>query len=227
MKVCLLCLLMFMFVPMNCMAMTLSQPQYIGKIIAANIGGFAFEGEVDNKGVLSKHQKLNRSIYDKGVAVFGKGNDALYFYYEQGSGEFNKPTKMFIGGSDINSLIDVNLLYTEISKISTDEGITMYMLHDSYDLPEEDRFILIGRRNDGKWVKYFDSSEMGRRYFNNEGWGLAFSDFKVIESEVILNYERNFLQEPISRGRKSDEYGKFIFSWDKTKQWFAVRRVVN
>lgn len=209
------------------MAMTFSQPQYMGEIIASNIGGFAFKGNVDNKGLRSQYKMSKRTVYDKGVAKFGEGNDALYFYYEQGNREINRPTKMSFGGLDKIELIDVHLMLTEIYKISTDDGLTLYMIHDSYDMPEENTFILIGRRSDGRWVKYFDSDEIGKRYFNYKGWGLAFSNFKIAGSEITLNYKRNFSQKQIEWNRRSDEYGKFVFSWDKAKQWFAVRHVVN
>ena len=55
----------------------------------------------------------------------------------------------------------------EIFKITSDEGLTFYSINDSYDLPSEFTYTLIGRRKDGVWVKYFDTNDIAKKYFGN------------------------------------------------------------
>ena len=145
-------------------AMSFSNPVKVGTIVAANIGGFAFRDGVFNTGSLAKNAK--RGAYEKGIARFSEGSDALYFHYHTRTSKrrYNDEVMRF-GSQNINNTIKVPILFAEVEKMTNDMGLTMYVIHDSYDLPEENSYTLIGLNKDGKWVKYFDSDSIAKQYF--------------------------------------------------------------
>ena len=216
--------LVLLFASVQCFAMMVSQPQKVGKIIYANMGGFYFEQVAKNNGVLVSHQFMRgKKVYENGVAQFGNGDDALYLHYGKSSG------KVKYGSTNINNTIDSYIMITEITKIKSDEGITFYLIKDSYDLAEEDRYLLLGRRKDGVWVKYFDSDEVARRYFGvtpgdtinmrprNSLW---FSNCVCSGNTFVLIYGRS------QNVRYHTNKGEFRFTWDASAQWFGIKHIV-
>ena len=221
-------LCVILFCPISS-AMKLEQPVKVGRIIGANMGGFVFENATSNNGTLSKYG--GGKAYGTGIARFGDGEDALYFHYRFGDSQENISAIMLFGGDDKRNTIPINIMITNILKITSSNGITFYMIEDGYDLIEEISYTLIGRRPDGTWVKYFDTTTVGKNYFGsgndndrNNFWGLAFYKTEIKNGTIIIHYYRNKDRRPIERN--VDERGEFRFKWDDKAQWFGIEKVV-
>lgn len=232
MKRILLCLALFAIVAFStsmASAISFSQPVKVGTIVAANIGGFAFRDGAYNDGILAKNAK--RGAYEKGIARFSEGQDALYFHYYTGTykNKYSDQVMMF-GSKNINNTIKVPILLAEVAKITNDNSMTMYVIHDSYDLPEENSYTLIGLNREGKWIKYFDTDSIAKQYFgkpervwsDNSIW---FDSWECRGDTVIIQYSRYHRGLKNNRGGYVKE-GEFRFKWDDSAQWFGVEQVV-
>lgn len=198
----------------NCFAMQFSQPIEIG--IAgyqqAGGGGVMIKGATYNNGNYYKRfTKNNKKGYEKGVARYGNGEDALYVHYNFGKNDLR------FGGKDINNTIVNDYLIIQMYKINSDEQITLYPLYNTYG--PELNYIIIGRRADGKFVKYIDTNEITKRYFGWNGEGVSPVVYRNISTQgdtLIVEYKkRNGIQ------------GNFYFKWDDNAQWFSVDRTVD
>lgn len=210
-------------------AMSFSKPAKVGTIVAVNIGGFAFRDGAYNEGILAKNAK--RGAYEKGIARFSEGQDALYFHYYTGTykNKYNDQVMMF-GSKNINNTIKVPIMVADVAKITNDKNMTMYVIHDSYDLPEENSYTLVGLNKEGKWVKYFDTDSIAKQYFgkpervwsDNSIW---FDSWECRGDTVIIQYNRYHRGLKNNRGGYVKE-GEFRFKWDDAAQWFGVEQVV-
>ena len=202
----------------NCFAMQFSQPIEIGEagIMQAGGGGVYIDGADYNSGKFyTKYRKDNTRGYEKGIARFGDGEDALYLHYSyRGYLKF--------GGQDINNTIEDNILISTIYKIKSNEGITLYPIYKTYG-PEFD-YLIIGRRADGRFVKYIDTREITKRYFGWDVYGASPATYKDLTAQgdtLIMKYHyRNRANRTITEGR-------FIFKWDDNAQWFGIDRTVD
>ena len=195
----------------NCFAMQFLQPIEIGAvgIMQSGGGGVSIDGANYNSGKFyTKYRKDNTRGYEKGIARFGDGEDALYLHYSyRGYLKF--------GGQDINNTIEDNILISTIYKIKSNEGITLYPIYKTYG-PEFD-YLIIGRRADGRFVKYIDTREITKRYF---GWNgesaspVMYRNLSVKNDTLIIEYQRY--------GNKQRIQGKFYFKWDDKAQWFGI-----
>lgn len=213
----------------QCFAMTFSQPVQVGKISYANMGGYIFSQVSQNDGVLGKDRgSVQRKAYDHGVARFSDGYDALYLHYDAYKANVRGKTVNVIsygyakfGASDEKNTINVGIMMPEIFKITSDEGLTFYSINDSYDLPSEFTYTLIGRRKDGVWVKYFDTNDIAKKYFGNrqDYWLKTLS----VKGNIISIY-----YELYNNGnyRNTTGKGEFRFKWDDKAQWFGIEQVV-
>lgn len=197
----------------NCFAMEFSQPVEIGKlgIMQAGGGGVYVEGADYNSGKFyTKYRRDNTHGYEKGVARFGNEEDALYVHYSYGE-------YLRLGGKDIKNTIDDNILISTIYRIKSDEGITLYSIYKTYG-PEADYFI-IGRRADGRFIKYIDTEEITKRYFGWDGIGaspIVYLDMYTQDDTLVIEYQRY--------GNKQFIKGTFYFKWDDNAQWFGVEQ---
>lgn len=229
-KVLRLCFL-FVLIMLACLenlltakAMTMGNLQHVGKIYYANVGGFYFAECAENKGVKCKELGLgHRVVYDHGMVRFSEGNDALWMHYQCYTGLENSGWTKF-GAKDINNTLAIGIMLPDIYRIDTDEGITMYLIKDEYDLIFEDRYVVIAHQKDGKWVKYMDSQEIGQQYFGKAGWGLWAKDFIIEGNKITLPYE--LYGENYRHSSKPTESGKFVLQWDENTQWFAIDKIV-
>lgn len=195
MKRILLCLTVFAMVGFStnmASAMNFSQPIKVGTIVAANIGGFAFWDGAYNTGSLALNAK--RGTYEKGIARFSEGQDALYFHYYTGTHKNRYHDKvMRFGSKNINNTINVPIMLAEVAKITNDKSMTMYVIHDSYDLPEKNSYTLLGLNKEGKWVKYFDTDSIAKQYFGKSErvWSdnsIWFDNWECQGDTVIIQY---------------------------------------
>ena len=221
-------LAILMILSSNCFAMIFSQPINTGGSIMFMQagGGMRITNATYNDGDFYRN---NRNMYGKGMARFGNGEDALYVHYN--AYNISNDDKVYFGGKDIRNTVPIEsfVFGEEIFKITTNESITFYMIHTSYDLPDETWWTLIGRRKDGVWVKYFESAEIEKKYFSShgnvwEGQSICCDNFRVNGDTIIIEYSR-YHKNSGKHGNLIKE-GEFRFKWDDATQWFGVEQVV-
>ncbi len=205
--------------------MTFSKPTYVGEIstgIQSPYGGYIIKGATQNNGDYFTKWRKDGKYYGKGIAVFGKGNDALYCHYDYYAqiAPNSKESEKF-GSRDLSNTIDVGIWHGgSINKIDTNEGITLYAIRFNYCTS----FItLIGRTKDGKWIKYFDTRDISNRYGIKWGYkedgGIFYEYAKTDGDTIIIPYHRWHWS-----GESKTE-GEFRFKWDDKAQWFGVEHI--
>jgi len=233
--------MMFLF-NSNVFALTFSQPIKIGEAYITPPDYFAIEGAVYHTGIPYKNKeyilsynlgkKNGVTIFDKGIACFGKNGDELYFHYDARDGRASYQKNYFaisrFGGKDIGNTVDVTASPPGyIRMIKSNKKITLYLLSSNSQMVSfrdyEWIHTLIGKREDGKFVKFFDTKELSERFFGNPSIkNTNFSDCTVQGDTVVLKYKH------ISDLDRKGEYesGEFRFKWDDAAQWFGVEKVV-
>ncbi|MBR3747159.1 MAG: hypothetical protein IKN27_09395, partial [Selenomonadaceae bacterium] len=209
-------------------------------------GGMNIRGATENNGDFYRRQYNDKTIiydgsgkngavlYGKGVARCGNGIDALYAHYD--AYNIRNDDKIHFGDKNIKNTIPIRafIFGEEIFKIDTDSGITFYLIHTSYDLPDENWWTLIGRRKDGVWIKYFESDAVTEKYFGKsargghgnvwDGTSICCNDFKIVGNTITIEYSR-YHRNAGKRGQFI-KAGEFRFKWDEAAQWFGVEQVV-
>ena len=133
--------------------------------------------------------------------------------------------------NDIKNTIAYNEWYgAKIFKVSATNGYTMYFIKASYlsgtNTPYE-HYILIGRRPDGKWVKYFNTEDLCKQYMGKSE-NVSIQKITANGNTITANYARcNNLgrNEGTFYAPKADEFGEFRFKWDEAAKWFSVEKV--
>ena len=242
-----------LFVAQTAFAMTFQQPVKLGYMFGTPMGGFVINGAKKNDGELFRmrngktiDQKTYRgTVYGKGIAQFGSGTDALYIHYDfykygvnygKGfGGNYQEGAKNGVkfGGKNNDGLIPFEKQIYEtgcaIEKINTDKDLTLYMLTYHPAAGSLD-YILIGRRADGVWVKYFDLEDINVKYFglSKNDYGTTMGNRCLIMYRkcrcqgdmIIIDYER-------LHGRSGYvKEGEFRFKWDEAAQWFGVEQII-
>ena len=252
-KILLGVVLSILFVANSAFAMTFQQPVKIGNFFGTPMGGFVINGATQNNGELFKMRNgkiidtktYRATVYGKGVAQFGTGVDALYLHYDfykyivdygkSFGGNYQEGAKNGVkfGGKNNERLISFNKQISEtscaIEKISTNENLALYMLIYNPAAGSRD-YILIGRRADGTWVKYFDMEGINVKYFglSKDNYGttmgnrcpIIYEKYRCQGDTIIIDYKR-------SRGKSGYvKEGEFRFKWDEHAQWFGVEHIV-
>ena len=218
----------------NTAPMKFSQPVYIGQAGSKAFvgqdprfkGGYFIEGASYNNGNLIVHGKDREyKTYDKGLARWGDGKDALYCEYKAARKEDGGGLKF--GGKKNFVIFDESR--RDIFKIETNKGITLYPLYYRYKWWTS--LDIIGCREDGTWVKYIDMDSIIEQYFGkkplnvnvilgNEEWKDFLNEISCKEDTIKVNYHV-FSYNPYHK----IESGEFRFKWDETAQWFSVEQI--
>lgn len=176
-------------------------------------GGLILKNTTYNTGdYYTAYHADNTYSYGKGIATFGDGEDAMYVHYDMYT-----HTPVAIGGKNIKNTFNWHFIITNISRIRSDEGITLYAIQNTYG-PEFD-YLILGRRADGIWVKYLDTREITDRYWSWNGQGAPPTAYRNLRTEgdtVIMEY----------RHWSDQEKGEFRFRWDENAQWFGIEQIV-
>ena len=220
-----------LFVAQTALAMTFQQPVKVGRVsIPIQRGGYGLviEGATYNDGSYFRKYIKDSIGYDKGLAKFGDGDDALFFHYNYGA-TFENSKSNFVSKSHFkfgdknvsNTIADIGVgSGGEILQIKTDEGITFYSIRFMYQTSD---LTLIGRRKDGKWVKYIHSKDISKMYFGGkDGYrepnGVIYEQVTVQGDTLIMQYSR------FETYRKFE--GEFRFKWNEAAQWFGVEQII-
>lgn len=195
----------------TCSAMTFYPMEKLGRILylQAGSGGIGIDNATTNRGTYyTKYNKNNTRSYEKGVASFGSGSSALYFYYD-----FNRSPMIRIGNRQGDTVYDGIDIGYEVNRISSDSGITLYPLLFCYG--PECFYQIYGIRADGKCVKYIDLGALIEQYCGGKGTlNVTCADIVVRRDTIIVPLR--------SYGQKGPSIGEFIFKWDELAQWFSV-----
>lgn len=207
----------------HCSAMEFSQPVYMGGIgfhIGGQEHGYLVDDASYNDGTIYKETNkfAAKFSYIKGTAGWGNGEDALYCIYDSQATENNR----FKFGGKNNCTINIDGPYKHIYKISTNVGITLYMLNWASGISHYD---IIGRQKDGKWVKYIDTNQISKTYFGGKEayklrGGVAYDKPQFEGDTIILNYKTYTEYDG-----KIINQGEMRFKWDDAAQWFSVEQI--
>lgn len=126
----------------NAFAMQFEQPEKIGDVGGTPAGGFTIRGASANSGTLVAHGKFK--VYDKGTATFGRGEDALYFYYDCTKRGKDSYLPQF-GGKSKSHLVAVRAGEGEgctVSRLPNDFNVAMYLLKNTGPVAGTTNYIL-------------------------------------------------------------------------------------
>ena len=213
----------------TCYAMNFSQKIAIGSIIDEWGVGYFFEKVSENQGkefasddVISEFDSkyIGKGYYKNGIARFGEDEDSLFLHY---GGEYLK-----IGSQNISNTVNINGgEFISIFQLKNDSKIKMYLISVSAGFPEN--IFLIGKREDGRFVKYIDTLEITKKYFGESHLLLMqYDSDKVLfeKGRIIVRY---LCRKPFNINYPKYEVstGEFILKWDEKAQWFGVEQVKN
>lgn len=217
-------------------AMTLFPPTKLGSVWLGAPGYFEIKGATYHVGEPYTDKKFIRAynidgqnkkgakIYNKGLARFGEGDDAIYLHYD-GRGGFPSyqsgisPISKY-GGEDIRNTLDVGTGITDLRLMRTDSGITLYLFtnHDAGGF-NGTTHIVLGKRKDGTFVQYFDTRKIKNEYFAQPREFWLADDVIVRGDTIVIPYK--WLENPVPGGRDKN-VGEFRFKWDDKAQWFGI-----
>ncbi len=201
-------------------AMQFYQMEKIGSIgVSQRNGGIRIENSIYNSGkYFNKYDKNNTTSYDKGFAKFGKGDEALYIYYNSYQKE---PSIMRVGTEDVNNTIVMNMHWDSLFRVKASNGKVFYCINFAYG--PDSQWCIVGCHSNGKFVKYIDTEEISKRYFGitTTQTGAPF----VIYNKLRCDGDTIFI-EYTSAHRDEGIKGEFRFKWDEAAQWFSVEQVV-
>lgn len=205
------------------------QPMKFSTLVELGTFGWTGNGGIyikDATYVSEQPKKIYSTLsYSKGTARFGKGEDALYLHYDKDSSPHYK-----LGSQDIQSTIvyaPVDVGRSSIFKVNVNNGYLMYLISKNYDIPEpRKQYVLIGRRPDGKWVKYFDTDDLCNQYIGKNA-NVAIQKITSNGDTIIAQYARcNYPKDNNFYASKVNERGEFRFKWDEAAKWFGVEKII-
>lgn len=149
--------------------------------------------------------------YGKEIAAFGYGQDTLPVKYNACTGNLDA----YFGSKQMNGYVPINdLTFKTIYCIKSDSGITLYPIarwHSYVDLT------IIGKRQDGTFVKYIYSERITSSYFGmNTFPNYEYNKARISGDTIIVPYCINGV---------SKICGEFRFKWNDKAQWFGVEKV--
>ncbi len=199
--------------------MNFSQPVKIGCIghyFQSPYEGLPIGGESYNSGKPHTERSGlgNAKTYEVGIARFGNDSDALYCYYNY------QDDSIKFGGKD-NHVLSTGKGYSEIYKIDSDEGLTLYVI----DTTRFGGFNIVGRQKNGDWFSYVDGKLITDKFFNgkmayNAIGGVLYGKVKVKDDTIIIPYWYQ-LDEGIEQYK-----GELRFKWDDAAQCFDIEKIV-
>ncbi|MBR1729796.1 MAG: hypothetical protein IJ728_09770 [Selenomonadaceae bacterium] len=224
-------IIIIMLMSSTCLAMNFQQSIKLGSFSTLPpYGAFRFEGATSNQGELSKEVEYKSGTeYAKGVAAFGTGENILYVHYDNSyfyTDDFKlnafKSKELInscrIGDSNIENTLILPLSFPHscnIYQIKNDSNMSLYLLE--YDTTGIPSYKVIGKRSDGKWLRYFETVAAEQYY----GMFNAFChSFKLDGDQIIFQYGRYDIVE-----KKFITNVELHFIWNYADQWFGVEQV--
>ena len=206
----------------NVFAIRFSQPVKLGDIAYYPVGDVEIRNALSNNGVVWKKNKSDSFItYKSGVAIFGNGNNVIYVHY--GRKDKNSKELANYGGKEISNTFYFMTGYgCDIMELKNDEGIEMYLLHGHGADIRGEKYTILAKMKDGKFVQYFDTDLLRKKYLGTSKDALNYiwlSGYSCNGDTFIIHLKKGF-----DKNEKS--YGEFRFKWDDKAQWFGIEQVV-
>lgn len=200
-------------------AMQFYPMEEIGRIgVSQRTGGIRVDNSIYNSGeYFNKYDKNNTTSYDKGFAKFGKGDDALYIYYNAYQKE---PSRMRIGTEDGDNTIIMDMHWDTLFRVKASNGKVFYCINFAYG--PDSQWCIVGCHRNGKFVKYIDTEKISKRYFGvtTTKMGMPF----VIYNKLRLDRD-TIVIEYTSAHRNEGMKGEFRFKWDEAAHWFSIEQI--
>lgn len=177
-------------------AMSFNSPMKFGEISFTMSDGTTIKGADNNFG----------EKYGSGVATFGHDLTEIKCFYN-----YDTPPKF---GSDFSNYQINLMLNTSIDAIFTDENLILYMFTNTgYDL-ESTNFVLLGKKLDGTFIKYFDSAEENENYTRPIG--------AYLDKNYLCDFDTiNFFWK-----RNGETVGRLILQWHAGKLDFMIKEII-
>lgn len=198
-------------------AMTFSQPVQIGKIFYAPTGIQVENATYASNKPIDKVKNL--VIYPSDTLLkFGDSENAIFVHHR--SGYNNYPN---FGSKNISNSVSVEpgLYGCTIFQLNNDKNIKMYVVRPDEAMAVVLNYTLLGKMNDGTFVKYLSFRDIWNKYVgNNRENGRPFTEEIYCSGDtIVIEY---------SRYNQTGKYkeGEFRFKWDEAAQWFGVEHVV-
>lgn len=202
---------MFTIINSTAMAMNFDKPVQIANFSFDNNRdtGFHFDKffKVSGHKHYSKVRKAYTDGYGKGIAVVSHGGEKI-------SIDFNileRGNCCRIG--ELNNYIEYDALHCKLYKIKTNEKNLFYVM---FSIHSYEDFVIFGKDNNGRFVKYVDSHDIDKRYFGTE---LVRHEGIMIKDNMLVIGYNNLLKD-------RNEKGEFQFPWSDSAQWFGVEKVI-
>ena len=197
--------------PLSADAMKMSKPIYLGCAEYSDAGGTHIDGAVVKTGKVVYTEVFDGeryTTYDKGYAVFGKGDLTIYAHY---SDDYFR-----LGGKNMSNTLGAG---GDITAIRTDSGIVFYQISGT---GEGAGFAIIGKLPDGRFIQYADSHELNELYHWTYKGEMIEYGYARTENDVIIVPYYDAWSDPFDPNPKPE--GEIRFAWDEKAQWFGVEK---
>jgi len=195
------------FMAGNCFAMKFSQPIEIGRIFHTPSSGIIIR-KADAISGNSNRTFQDEKTYDKFTARWGDEVNGIYCHWDKYPPNFGGRNEFF----PVQMMVDAS-----IQQIKNNENMPLYMVVITGSDIRNIIFYLIGKQQDGKWVKYFDTQTIKQNYPLTR-MGYLNEKFSVRDDTIIIAYGQ-------IQNMNQTSIGEFRFKWDEAAQWFSVEQV--
>lgn len=187
--------------------MQFSQPVRIGTLDYSEAGNHI-------RNIAKNSSKVLRNT-DTGISEFGTGEDIIYIHYAPRQ-------EPYFGDKNKNNAfqIKVGLYGEDIFQIKNNSKIKFYILQNVEATEGVRNYICLGKREDGKFVKYFETNDMLKQYFGIVGLSRKGHYVKKIycKGDTIIVEYMNWIEF-------NKVQGEFRYKWDEKAQWFSVEQI--
>ena len=112
--------------------------------------------------------------------------------------------------------------WINIYQIKNNNGITLWLIFEKGPAEGKTNYILLGVLKNGKWVKYFDTREITKKFFGEKLGIINTPCYKKLYcngDKIIIDYNIYKLDKGFIKA------GEFRLKWDEKAQWFGIEQV--
>ena len=203
-KILYITVVMFLVIISNCSALQMTDPEKVGE----------FGTNLKNGNTYFVNAVKNYSSY----AAFGNGFNSIYVYKDKSFVD-----RFHIGGNMANNTVPFIGMSNYIYRIYTNEDIVFYILKSAYDLDTD--YAIIGRKKDGQFVKYIDTHDISKKYFNiNASSGtIVYGNDMHVQNDTL--YVDCYYYKYGTDNFPGKKLCRFYFRWDDKAQWFGIAQL--
>ena len=194
--------------------MIFSQPVEIGYIGYTPGSPYDREFYIDKASAIKATPAKHKTHYTKGLAYWGTGKDLIYCHFDEGFIKF--------GDENISNTVEVNPISARIYKVNNSKNKTIYIVDTRWGSASSFwrnfGYDVIGKMDNGKWVKYFSvSGSFNPRTFNADKVSPHPENLICKDDTIIIEFYPNSHD-----GKKVYE---MRYKWDEKAQWFGIEQI--